>query len=225
MSISEIMKTKRAVFYFVVLLTIVVTGCGGKNDKENKEGRYSTRAKNTAVEYVKKMLKNPESFELQSAEVIEDTVPYFLNSYILSTAKDCSEAMNKLQLYDDMYSDWAREQRMGESNKAMKAKEILESEYAKSKNPGNAEIQYMVCLKCSGTNPMGGRVSSSMIVIVDKKDTDKVLAVFDLDQEFLESYLIVKMLGEGYNFKQNKYGKVEMEGVGPVEQFIVDAGN
>ena len=69
---------------------------------------------------------------------------------------------------------------------------------------------------------MGGTVSNSSIIIVDMNDPTKILGTYLIDTDFIKRFVAIKMFGENYDFKKNKFGKYETEGMPYFEQFIMN---
>lgn len=174
----------------------------------------------TAQNYVKSMLKNPDSFQLESIDVSEDTIPFFLDNNIMKAAKASYEAMEKYNRYKDRSYLWAQEK--SEASSEFLASKVVLDALCKddSKEP---QVQYVVLMKSSGTNPMGGRVSSKEIVIVDKEDPKKVLGAFQVDQEFIRAFMMAMYChNPNWDLKQNQFGKYETDGMSRIEKFIID---
>lgn len=198
---------KKLLYFF--LISILFTSCS----KTKTVGE-------TAQNYVKSMLKNPDSFQLESIDVSEDTIPFFLDNNIMKAAKASYEAMEKYERYKDRSYLWAQEK--SEASTEFLASKVVLDALCKddSKEP---QVQYVVLMKSSGTNPMGGRVSSKEIVIVDKEDPKKVLGAFQVDQEFIRAYMMAMYChNPNWALKQNQFGKYETDGMSRIEKFIID---
>ena len=176
--------------------------------------------KETAQNYIQSMLKNPESFKLEYIDASLDTIPFFLDNNVLKAAKDSYEAMEKYDRYKDRSYLWA-EEKSAAMSEFLTSKQILDAACQQdSKEP---QIQYVVLMKSSGTNPMGGRVSSKEIIIVDSKDPKKVLGAFQIDREFIREFMMAMYSrNPNWELKQNQFGKYETDGMNRIEQFIID---
>lgn len=177
-------------------------------------------AEETAQNYIQSMLKNPESFKLEYIDAALDTIPFFLDSNVLKAAKESYEAMEKYNRYKDRSYLWASEKRAA-TEEFLASKENLDEVCKEdSKAP---QIEYVVLMKSSGTNPMGGRVSSKEIVIVDNKDPKKVLGSFSIDREFIRSFMMAMYSrNPDWDLKQNQFGKYETDGLSRIVKFIID---
>lgn len=71
---------------------------------------------------------------------------------------------------------------------------------------------------------MGGTVSNSTIIIVDKNDPTKLLGSFVVDRDFIKRFVVLKMVESDFEFefKKNKFGKYETEGMPYFEQFVMN---
>lgn len=178
--------------------------------------------KETATGYLKKQMKNPDSFKIESIEVRKDTIPAYLSQDMLSLAKEVSEAMQDYNRYNELSYLWADEKEKSRK-KFLISMEILQMAYddATKETPS---VEYVACIKYSGTNSMGGTISNRSIIIVDNKDPKKILGSFDIDKEFIEIFLTIKYVcGKGkFELKQNKFGKFETDSLPFIEQFIIN---
>lgn len=105
---------------------------------------------------------------------------------------------------------------------ANEAKEALQTAYKTAQQNDSIEVEYIAYVKSSGTNPMGGTVSNSSIIIIDKNDPTKILGTYVVDNDFIKQFVTIKMFGEDYDFKKNKFGKYETDGMPYFEQFIMN---
>lgn len=197
--------------YLLLLLTLLLVSCSDEST-----------VKDTVTGYLKKQMKNPDSFKIESIEVRKDTIPAFLSQELLSLAEDASDAMEDYNRYKEMSYLWADE-KYKSSQKFLSSMEILQTAYdnAVKETPS---VEYVAYVKYSGTNAMGGTVSNRSIIIVDNKDPKKILGSFDIDKEFIEKFLALKYIcskGE-FELKQNKFGKFETDGLPYIEQFIIN---
>lgn len=203
---------KKLILGLLLLLPMFATvGCKSDEDK----------AKETAEQYLKKMLKNPESLNIESMEIRKDTVPFYLTSDLLSKAEECVKIYKEAESYEGYFS----------YNMLMKRKNLLEeyidkiqklkNEYDSISND-SVDIQYIAYVKSSGTNPMGGRVSSSSIIIIDKDNPKNVLGMYPIDEDFIEKFVFLKKCDDSFNLDVNKFGKIDTNGLGFFEQFIIN---
>lgn len=198
---------KRILYFFLISLLFV--SCSKTKTVEE-----------TAKNYVKSMLKNPDSFQLESIDVLKDTIPFFLDNNIMKAAKASYEAIEKYDRYKDRSYLWAQEKSEA-STDVFAYKTILDALCKdESKEP---QVQYVVLMKSSGTNSMGGRVSNKEIVIIDKEDPKKVLGAFQVDEEFAKAFMMAMYSrNSNWEIKQNQFGKIETDGMSRIEKFIID---
>lgn len=205
------MKKLFSMSLLVLPLLAAVTSC--KSDTE--------KVKETAEAYLFKNMKNPESLKIISCEVRKDTIPFYLSEEMLDLADDAMEAIDKFSHYSDMGYLFASE-KYEWAQKSKEAKEALEIAYKSAQQNDSIEVEYIAYVKSSGTNPMGGTVSNSTIIIVDKDDPTKILGSFIIDSDFIQQFVALKMFCENYEFKTNKFGKYETEGMPYFEQFVMN---
>ena len=193
------------------LLVLLLSACSSEN-----------AVKDTVSSYLKKQMKNPDSFKIESIEVRKDTIPPYLTNEMLSLAEKADDAIDEYNRYKDRSYLWADEKYKA-SQKMLSTTEALQSAYEAAMQD-EPTIEYVAYVKYSGTNAMGGTVSNRAIVIVDSKDTDKVLGAFDVDRDFINQFVVIKMVGSKFNFelKQNKFGKYDTEGLPYFEQFVIN---
>lgn len=195
---------------FVTLLAFLMVSC------------TESSVKRTATEYIQKQMKDPSSFKAEKVDVILDTIPIYLNKDILSAAEDFSDAVNEKERYSNRDSYlWRDEISKAQLNLDV-ARILLNSKISEAKKK-KSKPQYLVLMECSGKNSYGGTVSSKYIVIVDKENTEKVLGEYRLDGDFAEKLVVAYMFSvdDGFNkLKTNEYGKVETDGMTPLETFL-----
>lgn len=196
----------------MILATLgVFTSC-----KSNEE-----KVKETAEAYLYKNMKNPESLKILSCEVRRDTIPFWLSEDMFDMAESMQKAFDKFSYYSDMSYLFASE-KYETANAAREAKEALQTAYKNAQQNEPVDVEYIAYIKSSGTNPMGGTVSNSSIIIVDMNDPTKILGTYLIDTDFIKRFVAIKMFGENYDFKKNKFGKYETEGMPYFEQFIMN---
>lgn len=205
------MKTKLTFLLIMFPILTVLVGCKSDVDK----------TKETIEAYLYKNMKNPESLKILSCEVRSDTIPFYLSEEILDLADKYSEAMNDFVRYKDRSYLWA-EEKLQSIQKAGKAKETFETAYNSAKENALDEVETIAYVRSSGTNPMGGTVSNSTIFIIDKNDPTKILGTFIVDSDFIRQFVVIKMVGEGYKFSKNKFGKYETDKLPYFEQFVMN---
>lgn len=158
---------------------------------------------------------------MESIEIRKDTVPYYLSVNLLDIAGDFREAVDDYEEYKDMGRLWIDE--TVDARAKIMSNMLLMTSYCDSlANKENVELEYLVCAKVSGTNPMGGRVSNKHIVIVDNDNPTKVLGNFVIDDDFLKAYVSIKMVIEEYNFETNQFGEFVTDGLPYIDQFIMN---
>lgn len=201
---------------FTILLTLVLVVLVSACSTEST-------VKDTVSSYLKKQLKNPESFKIELMEIRKDTIPAYLSNEMLTLAEKANDAFEEYNRYKDRSYLWADEKYQA-SQKMLSTTQELQTAYESAINEDSPTVEYIAYVKFSGTNAMGGTVSSRAIVIVDRNDPKKILGVFDIDKDFVEKFIVIKMVGSKFKFelKQNKFGKYETEGLPYFEQFIIN---
>lgn len=180
------------------------------------------KVRETAEAYLYKNMKNPESLKILSCEVRKDTIPFWLSEDMFDMAEETQKAMDRFSYYSDMSSYLFASEKYTTAKKANETREALQTAYKVAQENDSIEIEYIAYVKSSGTNPMGGTVSSSSIIIIDKNDPTKILGTYVVDSDFIKQFVTIKMMGEDYEFKKNKFGKYETEGMPYFEQFIMN---
>lgn len=204
---------KLIVMMFAATMAVSFTACKSDEDK----------ARETVEAYLYKNMKNPESLKILSCEVRLDTVPFYISDELLDMADKFDEAMDKYNRYKDRGYLWIDEKLESIQN-LQSSKELLQSAYKAAQENDSTEIEYIAYVKSSGTNPMGGTVSSSTILILDKNNPEKILGSFIVDKDFIKQFVVLKMAGSNfeYEFKTNKFGKYITDGLPYFEQFIMN---
>lgn len=189
-------------------------GCQSKEDK----------VKETVQNYLYKNMKNPESLKIISCEVRTDTVPFYLTEKILDLANNVKEALDDFTKYNEMSYLWADE-KLSSIQKVTETTEKFTNAYKKAKNNKDVNVEVLAFVKYSATNPFGGTVSNSTILIIDKEDPTKILGTFLVDEDFIKKFAVIKNLGEGYEFEKNQYGTYNTDGLPYFEQFVLNDAN
>lgn len=166
-------------------------------------------------------MKNPESLKIISCEVRKDTIPFYLSEEMFDLADKAREALDNFSHYNEMSYLFASE-KYEWATKTEEAKKALETAYKSAQQNDSIEVEYIAYVKSSGTNPMGGTVSSSLIIIIDKNDPTKILGTYLIDSDFIKQFVTLKMFCENYEFKTNKFGKYETEDMPYFEQFVMN---
>lgn len=205
------MRKLIAIVMMLLPMLAMLTGCKSDEDK----------VRETAETYLYKNMKNPESLKILSCEIRKDTIPFWLSENMFDLAEKCDKAMDKFNHYSDM-SYLFIDEKIESANEFSSAREALINAYKYEQQNDSAEIEYVAYIKSSGTNPMGGTVSNSTIVIIDKDNPEKILGSYVVDSDFIGKFAVIKMLGADYEFKTNKFGKYETEGLPYIEQFIMN---
>lgn len=196
---------------YILLLPLILFSCS-----------KTKTAEETAKNHVQSMLKNPESFQVEYIDAVEDTIPFFLDKAVLQAAKSSYEALEKYNRYKDMSYLW-QEEKAASTWQVVGSKLALDSLCKEDFRKKEPQTEIVVLMKSSGTNPMGGRVSSKEIIIVDKKDPKKVLGFFTVDNDFKNYVALAKLSRDpNWEIKENQFGKYETEGLPRIEQFIFD---
>lgn len=205
------MKKLIAIVMMLLPMIAILSGCKSDEDK----------VRETAEAYLYKNMKNPESLKILSCEVRKDTVPFWLSEDMFDMAETAQKALDRFSYYSNMSYLFASE-KYETAEAAREAKEAIQTAYKAAKENDSIEVEYIAYVKSSGTNPMGGTVSNSSIIIIDKADPTKILGTYVIDSDFIKQFVTIKMFGEDYDFKQNKFGKFETDGMPYFEQFIMN---
>ena len=205
------MKKLIAIVMMMLPMIAILSGCKSDEDK----------VRETAEAYLYKNMKNPESLKILSCEVRKDTVPFWLSEDMFDMAETAQKALDRFSYYSNMSYLFASE-KYETAEAAREAKEAIQTAYKAAKENDSIEVEYIAYVKSSGTNPMGGTVSNSSIIIIDKADPTKILGTYVIDSDFIKQFVTIKMFGEDYDFKQNKFGKYETDGMPYFEQFIMN---
>lgn len=205
------MKKLIAIVMMLLQMIAIFTGCKSDEDK----------VRETAEAYLYKNMKNPESLKILSCEVRKDTVPFWLSEDMFDMAETAQKALDIFDRYSDMSCLFASE-KYETAIAAREAKEALQTAYKSAQQNDSIEVEYIAYVKSSGTNPMGGTVSNSSIIIIDKNDPTKILGTYVVDSDFIKQFVTIKMFGEDYDFKKNKFGKYQTEGMPYFEQFVMN---
>lgn len=205
------MKKLIAIVMMSLPIFAMLTGCKSDEDK----------VRETAEAYLYKNMKNPESLKVLSCEIRKDTIPFWLSEDMFDMAETAQKALNRFSYYSDMSYLFASE-KYETAKAASEAKEALQTAYKTAQQNDSIEVEYIAYVKSSGTNPMGGTVSNSSIIIIDKNDPTKILGTYVVDNDFIKQFVTIKMFGEDYDFKKNKFGKYETDGMPYFEQFIMN---
>ncbi len=178
--------------------------------------------KQTAIDYLKKTVQDPSSLKIENIEILFDTVPVYLNYELLSEAMSIKEKVDKLTYYiqlGDLWEDEASEsyQIFTNSTKSFKSK------YEKIQNEKDKSEEYIVLLKFSANNPYGVNALGKSIVIIDKKQKEKVLGFYYVDPDFVNKYLAMYMAVRDWKekIKLNEYGLIDTVGLSHIEKFIL----
>lgn len=205
------MKKLIAIMMMSLPIFAMLTGCKSDEDK----------VRETAEAYLYKNMKNPESLKVLSCEIRKDTIPFWLSEDMFDMAETAQKALNRFSYYSDMSYLFASE-KYETAKAANEAKEALQTAYKTAQQNDSIEVEYIAYVKSSGTNPMGGTVSNSSIIIIDKNDPTKILGTYVVDNDFIKQFVTINMFGEDYDFKKNKFGKYETDGMPYFEQFIMN---
>lgn len=211
------MKKLLAIVMMMLPMLASLNGC------KSGEPKIEDKVKETAEAYLYKNMKNPESLKILSCEVRKDTIPFYLVDELMKMADEFNEAVDEYNLYKDRSYLWVDE-KIESLAKLQKAKETLKCLWDSYEQNDPIDIEYIAYVKASGTNPMGGTVSNSIIIIIDKDDPTKWLGSFIVDDDFLKRFITLKIVGSDFEFelKQNKFGKFETEGMPYFEQFVMN---
>lgn len=212
---------KKLIAIVMMSLPILSMFVGCKSGEDSSRETIEAEIRGTVKDYLYKNMKDPESLKILSCEVRKDTVPYWLSEDMFYAADEAQKAVSRFNYYSDM-SDLFASEKYETATEARDAIETLKAACKRASENDTIDVEYIAYVKSSGNNPMGGTVSTSSIFIIDKDDPTKILGNYVVDSEFIRQFVSIKVLGEDYDFKQNKYGKYETEGMPYFEQFILN---
>lgn len=205
------MKKLIAMMMLAGVIGVSFTGCKSDTDK----------AKEAVEAYLYKNMKNPESLKILSCEIRLDTIPFYLSEEMFDMADKAREALNKFSHYNNMGYLFFDE-KMEWAEKARTTQETLKTAYKIAQENDSIDVEYVAYVKSSRTNPMGGTVSSSSIIILDKNEPSKILGTYIVDSDFIQQFAALKMFCEDFDFKKNKFGKYITDDMPYFEQFIMN---
>lgn len=201
----------------LIVMIMIPLAIGMFTDCQSDENKV----KETVSAYLAKRMKNSASFKIVSIEIREDTIPCYLTNEILDLAEKYNDAADEFLRYADM-SHLFLDEKIESKYEMTAAEDRLKETYDSARANDSSEVQSIAYVKYSGTNAMGGTISQSTIIIIDKKNPAKILGSFDIDTDFIKQFMTIKMKCENYKFPQNKFGKFETEGMTYLEKFIMN---
>lgn len=221
-------------FLVTACLALAFCSCGNNSHKENEKNNdteetsanIKAEIEQTVTNSIKKRLKNPESLKIESTYIKKDTLPYYFCERVISQAKETNEALDTYTHYKDMGYYWNDEKNASalllELEKA-DLKSVIENEKALTKE--DPIVAYVACVRSSGTNAMGGTVSSRSIYAIDTSNTSKILCAYDIDEDYIKNWYIIKFVeADGESpFTTDRFGNYDTSNMSFVEQFIMDA--
>jgi hypothetical protein len=108
--------------------------------------------------------------------IYKDTVPYYISTEVLDMAEDCVETLEEYTKYSERGRLW-EEEKTKAMFEHMFARIELENVKDSLLNKESVNREYLACVNYSGTNAMGGIVSSRSIFIMDKEEPSKILGI------------------------------------------------
>ena len=201
---------------FVMMIVVVITGCNTKSDTQI--------AQDASVDYIKRHMKNPESFKVLSVETNLDTIPPYLSDKVIEAYAQFQKANREADDFIPTFSVYDMRKKSELYGIAVEKGETLQKIIKDSQNL-RADIQYLTCIKYNAANAIGGSNSSYSIVVAAKEKPDSVLGSYDIEND--DFMALFKALSHEFHgkdrFKENKYGKIDTIGFSYFEKFIISA--
>jgi lipoprotein len=184
---------KKTAMVLMLLSLVLVAGCG-----------EDSKVKKAVTDYAKEW-SSTDNAKVDFIYTTLDTVPYYLMAEVRDKWKEYEE--RKGSIY-------------ASSESIEKAMQELQRVYREKKENGTvAHISYV---KVSFDTPFGP-INEGLIVLNDKDNPEKRLGSFTTDLEFRNKYMRMKNVLEGYEFKKNEFGKLELDDNLPeLEKYIME---
>jgi hypothetical protein len=205
--------------FLSVCIALALCSCGDNSNNIN------TEIEQTVTNSLKKRARNPDALKIESIEIKKDTLPYYFNKDIIDQAEDTYNAYKKWAYYKDMGYYWRDEKTSSEWAFQLEVAElgdIIASEKAATQN--EPTIAYIANVRFSGTNAIGGVVSNRCIYGIDTSDTSKILCSYNIDSDFVEKWMIIKMIENNSTsaFTTDRFGNYDTSKMSFVEQFLME---
>lgn len=198
----EIMK--KILTFLLVALSVAAIVTLASCSKEDK-------VKEVVIEYLKSRAKDPASLEILSMEVLNDTLPVYLEGSLSTEIESLPKLYEQAQRPSFFYSQKSKQKKLLEVYDNIN--KILSERTNK---------KYTVALvEASGNNVLGGRSSMEIIVILDDNN-DKVLAHF-LARDYKKVVPIIYNEVYSETIPVNEFGNVEINNLPKIDGFILSS--
>lgn len=198
----EIMK--KILTFLLVALSVAAIVTLASCSKEDK-------VKEVVIEYLKSRAKDPASLEILSMEVLNDTLPVYLEGSLSTEIESLPKLYEQAQRPSFFYSQKSKQKKLLEVYDNIN--KILSERTNK---------KYTVALvEASGNNVLGGRSSMEIIVILDDNN-DNVLAHF-LARDYKKVVPIIYNEVYSETIPVNEFGNVEINNLPKIDGFILSS--
>lgn len=195
---------KKILTFLLVALSVAAIVTLASCSKEDK-------VKEVVIEYLKSRAKDPASLEILSMEVLNDTLPVYLEGSLSTEIESLPKLYEQAQRPSFFYSQKSKQKKLLEVYDNIN--KILSERTNK---------KYTVALvEASGNNVLGGRSSMEIIVILDDNN-DKVLAHF-LARDYKKVVPIIYNEVYSETIPVNEFGNVEINNLPKIDGFILSS--
>lgn len=196
-------KALRFILTGISLALIFVLSSCTKEDK----------VKDVVMEYLKSRAKDPTSVEILSMEVLNDTLPIYLEGSLSKEIEDLPKVCDEAQKPSFFYSQKSKQKKLEEFI------EKIRKELSERKNKS-----YNIALvEASGNNVLGAKSSLDVIIILDDNN-ETVLAHF-LAKDYKKAVPIIYNRVYGENIPVNEFGNVEIEKLPRIDGYIMSSAD
>ena len=165
------------------------------------------------MEYLKSRAKDPTSVEILSMEVLNDTLPIYLEGSLSKEIEDLPKVCDEAQKPSFFYSQKSKQKKLEEFI------EKIRKELSERKNKS-----YNIALvEASGNNVLGAKSSLDVIIILDDNN-ETVLAHF-LVKDYKKAVPIIYNRVYGENIPVNEFGNVEIEKLPRIDGYIMSSAD
>ena len=196
-------KALRFILTGISLALIFVLSSCTKEDK----------VKDVVMEYLKSRAKDPTSVEILSMEVLNDTLPIYLEGSLSKEIEDLPKVCDEAQKPSFFYSQKSKQKKLEEFI------EKIRKELSERKNKS-----YNIALvEASGNNVLGAKSSLDVIIILDDNN-ETVLAHF-LAKDYKKAVPIIYNRVYGDTIPVNEFGNVEIEKLPRIDGYIMSSAD
>lgn len=196
-------KALRFILTGISLALIFVLSSCTKEDK----------VKDVVMEYLKSRAKDPTSVEILSMEVLNDTLPIYLEGSLSKEIEDLPKVCDEAQKPSFFYSQKSKQKKLEEFI------EKIRKELSERKNKS-----YNIALvEASGNNVLGAKISLDVIIILDDNN-ETVLSHF-LAKDYKKAVPIIYNRVYGENIPVNEFGNVEIEKLPRIDGYIMSSAD